>query len=156
MHCFRLSLRSNRPNSRGSFRQIYEIDAKNSGKFKAIKLSFSDHLHSGMMYTQERSVFHGDIELRNVLCSWAIPLRFDLMDFEDGMDLSTVHTVEEFFNQLRGHNRNSCIRMAQPNLSDAEYLELCKKWLLAQDALSFRNSYNLNVLTFPNCSIKSS
>lgn len=94
---------------------------------------------SGLMYLKERSVFHGDVELRNILCSLAVPIRFDLMDFEDGVDLSKVNTVEELFSQLSEHNRNHCmaIRSVNPSLSDSQCLEACKRWLLSQDALSF-------------------
>lgn len=122
-----------------------EQDADLTELFKSSKLpeqvciQILKQFASGLRYLQERSIYHGDIHLRNILCSLSVPIRFDLIDFEESIDLTKIHSLDMLFRQLSEQNTRVCkdLCAAHPGLSESKSLDLCKKWLLSQDALAF-------------------
>lgn len=95
---------------------------------------------SGMKFLKENSIFHGDINLRNILYKNSEDgNRYDIADFENSLDFSRFTTLLEF--QQAMAERPAIIdyfeTLSLTKLSDAEAAARYRELLLSHDAVSF-------------------
>lgn len=110
----------------------------------------------GLIYLKENSIYHGDINLRNILYQRSgNGTRYDIADFENSLDFSSFTTLEEF--QQAMSERPPIIgyfdTLILTELSNTEAVARYRELLFSHDAVSFGYLISELCSLLPNLSI---